>query len=105
MYNKSLFADLNASIKKVQLEELAKGEVYPATIVKDRYNGCYSGAKWLAFNIDPSQIPDEIGSSDPDEMMFWRAHKQDELPIGKGETPQDALIDLHKRMIEYYEQW
>jgi hypothetical protein len=105
MYRQSPFTDLNASIKKVELEQLSKGDIYPATIVMDRYSGTYSGAKWLAFNIDPCDIPDEIGGSDPDEMIFWREHDDTKLPIGKGETPDLAINDLITKMKQYYENW
>lgn len=105
MYKQSPFTDLNASIKKVELEQLEKGGIYPVTIVMDRYSGTYSNAKWLAFNLDTSDIPDEIGSSDPDEMIFWREHDEAKLPIGKGKTPDLAIIDLITRMKQYYEKW
>ena len=105
MYVKSIFSDLNESIKKVELEELKKGNVYPATIVLDRYNGCYSNSKWLAFNVDPSSVPEEIGASDPEEMIFWREHNDSKLPIGKGNSPEQALLDLKDKLIVYYENW
>lgn len=105
MYVKSTFADLNASIKKVELEQLNKGEAYPVTIVMDRYSGSYSNAKWLAFNLDPCDIPDEIGGSDPDEMIFWREHDDRKLPIGKGATPDLAINDLIIKLKQYYENW
>ena len=28
-------------------------ELYPVTIIRDRYSGTYSGALWLAFNMYP----------------------------------------------------
>jgi hypothetical protein len=105
MYVKSNFGDLNASIKKVELEELAKGKVYPVTIVMDRYNGTYSGALWLAFNLDPPGIPDAIGGGDPEECLYWRVHNDNELPIGKGATPDAAINDLIKKLKAYYESW
>jgi hypothetical protein len=105
MYVKSSFTDLNASIKKVELEELAKGNIYPVTIVMDRYNGIYSNGIWLAFNLDPCDIPDEIGGDDPTEMIFWREHDETKLPIGKGATPDEAIEDLKKKIKRYYESW
>ena len=105
MYTKSPFTDLNASIKKVELEELSKGNVYPVTIVMDRYQGTYSNALWLAFNLDPSEIPDEIGGDDPTETIFWREHDDMKLPIGKGDTPNAAIADLKGKIQRYYESW
>lgn len=39
------------------MEDKIKLELYPLTIIKDRYSGVYSGGKWLAFNLDPEEIP------------------------------------------------
>lgn len=72
-------------------------EVYPCTITMDRYSGTYSNAKWLAFALDPWDLPDEVGGGDPEEESFWRSHNQDEFPVGKGRTPQEAYEDLQKR--------
>lgn len=87
--------------KSFNLEQLKKGHLYPVTIVLDRYGGTYSGGKWLA--IQDYQMPEEIGSSDPDEMLFWRSHKDEKLPIGRGETPDEALKDLMIKAQKYYE--
>lgn len=105
MYRKSPFEDLNASIKKVELDELGKGNIYPVTVVMDRYSGVYSGAKWLALNIDAQALPDEIGADDPTEEHFWREHKDELFPIGRGETPDKAIEDLKDKMKKYYETW
>jgi bifunctional DNase/RNase len=105
MYVKSLFTDLNASIKKVELEELEKGNIYPVTVVMDRYQGTYSNAQWLAFNFDPSEVPEEIGGDDPTETIFWREHDDKKLPIGKGNTPDEAIADLKAKVKRYYENW
>jgi hypothetical protein len=103
MYRKTPFEDMNASIKKVELEELAKGNAYPVTVVMDRYGGTYSGAKWLAFNVDPQYVPEEVGGSDPEESIYWLEHKDSEFPIGKGSTPDNAIQDLIKKLKAYYE--
>jgi hypothetical protein len=50
-------------------------------------------------------VPDEIGASDPDEEMFWREHDDLKLPIGKGNTPNEALEDLKVKAKKYYESW
>lgn len=103
--DKSPFKDMNDINKKIQLEQLEKGSIYPVTIVRDRYGGTYSGAEWLALQADNTQVPDEIGSDDGDEMIFWREHKDEELPIGKGKTPNEALEDLIVKAKKYYESW
>lgn len=94
---------ISDAIRIIELELLRKGQIYPVTIVKDRYDGTYSNAKWLALPTDPGQVPDEIGGSDPEEMIFWREFKEAEFPIGKGESPDEALKDLIEKAIKYYE--
>lgn len=74
-------------------------DIYPLTIVSDRYGGTYSGANFLAFNLPYFDIPDEIGGSDPDEMDFWDISKTcDEYTIGKGHTAQHAFDDLYNKL-------
>lgn len=70
---------------------------YPTTIIKDRYNGTYSNAEWLAFPMDFWDVPDEVEGGDGECMMFWDTYKE---PVGKGDTPEDAYKDLILRMEE-----
>lgn len=102
---KSPFKDLNEITKKIELENLSKGDLFPVTIVADRYDGCYSGGKWLALQVNCDDVPDEIGASDPDEEMFWREHDDMRFPIGKGNTPNEALADLIFKAKRYYQSW
>lgn len=75
---------------------------YPFTLIMDRYNGAYSGGRFLATNQFFDQIDTSIGGSDPEEMIFWGDFKQgepigfmrDKMYIGKGNTPQEAIDDL-----------
>ncbi len=68
-------------------------EVYPLTIIADRYDGAYSDAKFLAFNL--FQIPNKVGSGDEDEAEFWReGGEHEKYKIGRGEDPNAALLDL-----------
>lgn len=72
------------------------GLPWPLTIISDRYGGVYSGAKFLAFNLYRDNIPEAIGGDDPMEMEFWdKDHGK--FWIGKGETPNDAVIDLMRQ--------
>lgn len=105
MNHRTPFADLNAVLKKVELENLEKGSTYPVTIVMDRYSGSYSGAQWLAFQSDPEDLPEEIGASDPDEEDFWRNHSDEQRPIGKGNTPNEAYMDLLPKLVVYYKKF
>lgn len=85
----------------IELEQLRKGEAYPATIIMDRYSGTYSGAKWLAFNEHNNEVPDEIGGSDPEESSFWLNRKETDKPIGKGDTPNEAYLNLVAELIKW----
>lgn len=74
-------------------------EVYPATIVCDRYNGTYSRGKYLAFNLDPEEVPWQVGAGDMDESEFWGIDgRGNRTLIGKGDTPHAALIDLAEKL-------
>ena len=68
---------------------------YPTTIICDRYRGTYSGAEWLAFPLDYFKVPDEVDGEDSECMMFWDSY---DGVVGKGDTPQEAIGDLIKKM-------
>jgi len=70
---------------------------YPLTIIVDRYNGTYSGAKFLAFNLDPDDIPSEAwNASDNTTRRFWENY--DGPPVGMGLDPLEALQDLQGKI-------
>lgn len=81
---------------------MKKEDVYPLTIVADRYGGTYSGAQYLAFNLFAGDQPYEVGGDDTDEMMFWDEKNGDckRYKIGKGATPDEALADLARLLSE-----
>jgi len=68
--------------------------VYPVTIIKSRYGGTYSGAKWLAFNLYHSEIPDAATGSDTECITFW---EKTDLVVGKGSSSMQAYLDLLKQ--------
>ena len=66
-------------------------EIYPLTVIKDRYRGTYSGGKYLAFNLDFNEIPEDvIGSDVPCRQFFYET----DLIYGRGNTPDEAIWDL-----------
>lgn len=80
-------------------------EVYPLTIVKDRYNGSYSGAKYTAWNCDFWDVPEEIEGGDIECMDFWENYKdkkhnafKESVFVGKGSSPNEALDNLNYLM-------
>lgn len=66
-------------------------DIYPVTIISDRYNGCYSGALWTAWNKYVENIPDGIDAGDNECSDFWGEY---DGVVGKGLTPDEALADL-----------
>ena len=86
-------------------------DVYPITIVYDRYGGSYSGAEWVAYECDPEEVPEEVNGNDTVCSRFWETTT---IVVGLGNTPTAAWINLHlkvrargydsadKRLAEYY---
>lgn len=64
---------------------------YPVTVVKDRYGGCYSGGRWVAFPLDTSEIPKEVMGEDIECGEFWDLNEE---PVGIGHWAEDAVDDL-----------
>lgn len=71
---------------------------YPLTVICDRYDGTYSGAKWLAFPLDYDMIPKGVDASDPECAQFWKNYKE---PVGRGVYASDAVVDLIQQMREF----
>lgn len=71
-------------------------EIYPLTIVMDRYNGTYSGAQFTAWNKYFDEVPPEIDGSDVPCMHFWS--KADRSTIGFGSDPTAAYNNLLAKM-------
>lgn len=68
---------------------------YPLTIVADRYGGSYSGGAYTAWNLEPWEVPGEIGCGDLICCAFWDDNR---LICGKGDTPDEAKRDLISKM-------
>lgn len=93
-----------AEISKVDKDSLLSGvcvnsfvedEIYPLTIVSDRYTGVYSGGKYTAWNLSASELPDGIDGDDTECMAFWRNNT---IPVGKGRTIGEALANLYVQL-------
>ena len=68
---------------------------YPLTIISDRYCGTYSRGYYTAWNLDPQCIPEGQDSDDCGCMDFWFENK---IPVGLGDTPEQAIEDLIKKL-------
>jgi hypothetical protein len=89
-------------------------DLYPVTIIADRYSGTYSGGQFAAFNEDPNLIPADALGSDVPCRMFWKSVSPDgytgllncfkePLFVGLGGTPNEAFKDLILK-VEKFEQ-
>lgn len=86
----------NREIPEIEdADEFDKIDIYPLTIVADRYNGTYSGGKFTAWNKDVYDIPESIDSDDLSCSGFWRRYRG---LVGKGPTPNEAVKDLWRKM-------
>lgn len=65
-----------------------KYDLYPVTIVKDRY-----GHGFCAFMLKPSYIPECIFGGDNENFDFWGLSGAKEY-VGIGSTPDEALSEL-----------
>ena len=72
-------------------------ELYPLTIVMDRYSGVYSGGIFTAWNLDPDEVPEEICWDDGSVMTFFDNVREGKSPFvyGIGKTPDEAAMDLY----------
>lgn len=71
-------------------------DIYPCTIVADRYSGSFSGAPWIAYRLSYFELPDELDAGDEECHDFWA--KEDKSLIGLGQTPQEAYDNLKKKI-------
>ena len=97
---------------KLSEYELAQEDIYPLTVIRDRYNGTYSGASYLAFNLESNFVPSEVHGSDIHCSYFWdlidegnfvegkvaRDYRDVVKYVGKGATIEDAVVDLYRKM-------
>ena len=74
-------------------------DLYPLTIVMDRYTGTYSGGIFTAWNLDPDEVPKEICWDDSTVMQFFAdiRNGRRNLVYGIGGTPDEAAMDLYMK--------
>lgn len=79
--------------------EFMEDEIYPLTIVRDRFSGVYSGGEYTAWNLEFNEIPIDISLCDSICMDFWdNDDKLNHYVIGKGRTSSEALADLYIKL-------
>lgn len=69
--------------------------LYPVTIIADRYSGTYSGGRYVAFGLYADAIPEGATGGDIECAEFFASK---DVIYGVGETPNEALENLIVRM-------
>lgn len=85
----------NITDKEISDKELP--DIYPLTIVNDRYSGTYSGGEYTAWARYPEDIPKAVFGDDTSCWDYFRTTRD---IYGRGDTPNEAIIDLEKRSKE-----
>ena len=75
--------------------------IYPLTVTADRYSGAYSGGKFTAWNLEPSEIPDGVFSDDVGCWDFWETNN---IVCGKGDTIEEAIGNLYMALKETHDE-
>ena len=79
---------------------MSSEEIYPLTVVADRYNGVYSGGKYTAWNMYPYVVPKDIFGDDIDCYDFWSEAKSNGLIFGVGDSVIEAIEKLNFKLQE-----
>lgn len=75
-----------------------KDDLWPLTIIADRYSGAYSDGQYLAFPLNYDGIPKFIGGDNVDESMGWENWDHVKCPVGTGRTPIEAYENLKQKL-------
>lgn len=68
-------------------------DIYPLTIISDRYDGCYTGGIYLACNL----YPEIVAELELDDEDYWK-DPTNRSQIGFGNTISGALTNLISKM-------
>ena len=74
---------------------MSKKYPWPLTVVCDRYGGVYSGANFIAWNLEPDCVPMDSQAGDGTCSDFW---DDNERVVGRGHTADLAIDDLIENM-------
>ena len=97
--------------KKWFLETVRKPEdIYPVTIIRDRYNGVYSKFSYIAFYADLDWLCSQYEGYCGDDAScreWWVNVRREQYRIngafiGGGSSPTLALNDLFNNMKSFY---
>ena len=80
-------------------------EIYPLTIVADRYGGTYSGGQYTAWNCFSDEVPKEIDETDLVCASFWNEYYFMRNYVyrqsGVGDTIIEAVLNLYINIEKY----
>ena len=77
--------------------------IYLLIVIYDRYNGSYSGRKYVAFNLESPDIPKEIFGDDSTVIKFWKHCKIIVGVEGSSDSAiKDLIKNLRKKINNYY---
>lgn len=71
---------------------------YPVTVFTSRYGGVYEGGQYVAALAHTTSIPDAAQGDDTECAEFFMRNRE---RLGVGETAQDAIDDLNRKIAEY----
>ena len=69
--------------------------LYPVSIHQTRYGGVYEGSDALWFAVS-GDVPEDAVGDDGECLDFWLSDAS--LLVGRGKTPNEALINLIQRV-------
>jgi hypothetical protein len=77
-------------------------DIYPLTIVMDRYSGTYSGGRYVAWNCQPDMVPLDGQEDDITAAEFWsgqEGYETVDIPAyAVGDTIEDAIRNLYQKI-------
>lgn len=80
--------------------EINLRDIYPLTIVPDRYMGTYSGGLYTVWKHYAENVPSEIYSDDMTCNDFWKFEVENRNDFGVGDTIQEAIDDLYYKLAD-----
>ena len=73
-------------------------DLFPLTIIRDPYDGKFSGGKYLAINQNYNSISPYINEYKDYSQAWWENESHNYI-IGKGDTAEEAQQDLYNKLL------
>ena len=73
-------------------------DLFPLTIIRDPYDGKFSGGKYLAINQNYNSISPYINEYKDYSQEWWENESHNYI-IGKGDTAEEAQQDLYNKLL------